>query len=97
MGLTRFIKRIFGKYETGFEYWVRLSDIKIPESFKRTKIGEQKWKRKLHYWLETGKFESKIMLDKDFNLLDGYSSVKIAQSYNLDKVPVYFYFKNDKE
>ena len=25
----RFIKRIFGVYETGYEYWVYLKDIKI--------------------------------------------------------------------
>ena len=33
---------------------------------------------------------AKIILDKDFNLIDGYSSFYIAESNEIDKVPVYF-------
>ena len=42
------------------------------------------------YWLRTGKFESKILIDRDCNLVDGYSSLKIAHLKNIEKVPVYF-------
>ena len=35
-------------------------------------------------------FESKIILDRDFNLKDGYTSVKIAYLNDVDKVHVYF-------
>ena len=41
-------------------------------------------------WLRTGEFESDILIDKDINLIDGYSSMKIAHIKNIDKVPVYF-------
>ena len=89
-GLIRYIKSLFGKYEPGYEYWVYTKDIKVPKYFKLTKIGTKKWNHKMGYWLRTGEFESDILIDKDFNLVDGYSSLKIAHLKNIDKVPVYF-------
>ena len=89
-GIIRFIKRLFSKYEPGYEYWVNLKDIKVPTYFKLTRIGTKKWNHKMGYWLRTGEFESVILLDKDFNLVDGFSSVKIAYLKGIDKVPVYF-------
>ena len=88
--LIRYIKSLFGKYEPGYEYWVYAKDIKVPVSYKRTRIGKEKWKRKMNYWLRTGEFESDILIDRDFNLVDGYSSMKIAHLKNIEKVPVYF-------
>lgn len=85
-----FVKRLFGMYKPGYEYWVKVKDIKVPIAFKKTRIGAKKWNHKMCYWLRTGKFESKIILDKDFTLLDGYSSVKIAHLNGIKKVPVYF-------
>ena len=88
--ITRYIKSLFGKYEPECEYWVYTKDIKVPTYFKRTKIGTEKWNHKMGYWLRTGEFESKILIDRDFNLVDGYSSMKIAHLKNIEKVPVYF-------
>lgn len=88
--ITRLIKKLFRKYEVGYEYWVKLSDIKIPAYYKRTKIGKKKWKHKLNYWRSTGEFESPILLHRDFTLADGFSSAKIAYLNEVDKVPVYF-------
>ena len=53
-------------------------------------IGAKKLARKIKYWHDTGEFESKVILDKDFNLLDGYSTVYIAEQNGLDKLPVQF-------
>ena len=89
-GIIRYIKSLFGKYEPGYEYWVYTKDIKVPKSYKRTKIGTEKWNHKMGYWLRTGEFESKILIDRDFNLVDGYSSMKIAHLKNIEKVPVHF-------
>ena len=86
----RYIKSLFGKYEPGYEYWVYTKDIKVPKRYKRTKIGTEKWNHKMGYWLRTGEFESKIILDRNFNLIDGYSSVRIAEIKGIDRVPVYF-------
>lgn len=88
--MFRFIKSLFGIYETDYEYWVRLDEIKVPYYFKTTKIRPSKWKHKNNYWRRTGEFESKILLHRDFTLADGYSSVKIAYLNGIDKVPVYF-------
>lgn len=89
-GIIRCIKSLFGKYEHGYEYWVYTKDIKVPESYKHTRIGTKKWNHKMGYWLRTGEFESKILIDRDFNLVDGYSTYKICKLKNIDKVPVYF-------
>lgn len=88
--IIRFIKELFGKYETGYEYWVYTKEIKVNPEWRKTKVGRVKFQRKLQYWYHTGEFESKILLDRDFNLLDGYSSVRIAEIKGIDKVPVYF-------
>lgn len=88
--IIRIIKRLFGKYETNCEYWMNTKDIVIPEYYKRTPVGKYKWKHKLNYWRKTGEFESRIILNKDFVLVDGFSSAKIAYLNKVDKVPVYF-------
>ena len=88
--ITRYIKSLFGKYEPGYEYWVYTKDIKVNPEWRKTKIGQRKFGRKLSYWYKTGEFESKILLDRDFNLVDGYSSVRIAEIKNLSMIPVYF-------
>ena len=86
----RYIKRLFGKYDTGYEYWIYAKDIKVPIRYKKTRIREVKWKRKMDHWIRTGEFESPILLHRDFTLADGFSSIKIAYLKGIDKVPVYF-------
>lgn len=89
-GIIRFIKTLFGKYESGYKYWVNTRDITVPLEYKNTRVGKAKWKHKLYYWRKTGEFESKIILNKDFVLVDGFSSAKIAYLNGIEKVPVYF-------
>lgn len=88
--MIRGIKRIFGIYEPGYEYWVYLKDIKVPIKYKESRIKREKWLRKLAHWRRTGEFESEILLHRDFSLVDGYSTVKICYINNIEKVPVYF-------
>ncbi len=88
--IIRLVKRILGKYETGYEYWICTNEIKVNPEWRKTRIGKAKFIHKIKYWYHTGKFESKIILDNDFNLLDGYSSVRIAEIKGIDKVPAYF-------
>ena len=92
----RWLKSIFHIYEPGYEYWIHISDILIPEEFAKTRIGNKKWNHKMAYYKRNHKFESPIILTKDFTLVDGYSSYKIAQCCLLDKVPVRFvdWFEN---
>lgn len=91
-GIKRLFKRLFGIYETGYEYWINTKEIKVNPEWRKTRIGKVKFKKKLQYWYRTGEFESRIILDRDFNLLDGYSSVRIAEIKGIDKVPVYFVY-----
>lgn len=88
--IIRFVKTLFGQYEPGYEYWIQTKDIKVPYCYKRTKVRHAKWVHKLNHWKQTGRFESPILLHKDFRLADGFSSVKIAYLNKVDKVPVYF-------
>ena len=88
----RFVKRLFGKYDVGYEYWVRLSDIHITPQFESTRIRKNKYIKKWQFYRRHGYCESKIVLNKDFELVDGYSSYKILKAAEgLDtRVPVYF-------
>lgn len=85
-----FIKRLLGKYEVGYEYWVNTKDIIVPDYYKKISANSKKWKHKLDYWQKTGNFKLPIKINKDFVLVDGFSSVKIAYLNNIEKVPVYF-------
>ena len=88
--LIRFVKRIFGVYKTRCEYWVYLKDIKISPEFERTPPRFKKMGQKWSYYRNTGEFESPIILNRDFVLIDGYTSYIIANKSEMDKVPVYF-------
>lgn len=88
--VMRNIKRLFGIYEPGYEYWVNRKDIIVNPQWRTTRIGKKKFGRKMRYWYSTGTFESRIILDRDFHLLDGYSSVVIAELKGIERVPVYF-------
>lgn len=84
------IKQRLGLYRPGKEYWVYLQDIKVPDEFRQKKIGRAKYLRKWAYYKKTGEFESLIKLDKDFNLIDGYSTYVISNIADLCKVKAYF-------
>ena len=88
--IMRWIKKLLGMYETGYEYWVPTDQIIITPDFARTRIGTRKWIHKRNYYFRTGQFESQIVLTKDFVLLDGYSSYKLAKRYGEEKVSVVF-------
>ena len=81
----------FGYYGSKGEYYVKRTEVRIPYEFRRHPIGRKKWERKLAYWKEHGEFESKIIVHRrDWMLLDGYSSYRIAEEYDIEKIPVYF-------
>lgn len=88
--MLRWIKKLFGIYETGYEYRFPVDRVVITPEFKRTRIGKRKWNQKKEYYLRTGKFESQVVLTKDFVLLDGYSTYKLAKRYGVNKIPVIF-------
>lgn len=76
-GLARFGKKLVGVYEPGHEYWVKLH---ITPQFRWSRIKSAKYKRKWQFYCRNGYCESRIVLNKDFVLLDGYSSYKIHRA-----------------
>ena len=92
--VIRNIRQIFAKlgyYGSNGEYYVKRTEIRIPQEFRKYPIGRKKWERKLAYWKENGEFESKIIVRRrDWMLIDGYSSYRIAEEYDIEKIPVYF-------
>lgn len=59
---------------------IEISKIKIPEHF--SKPNPKKLQQKFKYYKENHKFESQIVIDLDYNLVDGYTSYLIAKNYN---------------
>ena len=88
------LKGLLGIYTPGCEYWVDLKDIDIPINFLRHHPRHEKMEQKWAYYRQTGEFESPILLNRNFELVDGYTSYIIAKTENLHKVPVYFMDQN---
>ena len=70
--------------ETAVE--VDISKIKIPKIF--SKPNPKKMQKKIEYYRKNHKFESQIVIDTDYTLLDGYTSYLIAKNYNKGSVIV---------
>lgn len=86
----RLLKKIFGVYEVGHEYWVKLEDIIITPQFKECPPNKNKLDKKWKYYKRNDVFQSKIKLLKNFTLVDGYTTYLLAYKDGLTKVPVYF-------
>ena len=53
---------------------MKLSDIKITESFAKTLPNPNKIKKKKEQWMKTGRQDKYIVIDKEGYLVDGYFS-----------------------
>lgn len=91
MKMINYLKQIIlGIHQPGIEYWVNIDEIKITQQFSMTPPRYKKMKRKWNYYKKTGEFQSQIILNQDFKLIDGYTSYCIAKKQGLNKVPVIF-------
>lgn len=88
--LTRKIIVALGLHNPGEPYKVKVSDIIIPEEFKATKPRFKKMIQKREFYRKNDRFESKIVLNKDFLLIDGYTSYIIAKENGMKYVEAYF-------
>lgn len=79
-----------GLHNPGEPYKVKVSDIIIPEEFKATKPRFKKMIQKREFYRKNDRFESKIVLNKDFLLIDGYTSYIIAKENGMKYVEAYF-------
>lgn len=88
--LMRKIIAALGLHNPGEPYKVKVSDIIIPEEFKATKPRFKKMIQKREFYRKNDRFESKIVLNKDFLLIDGYTSYIIAKENGIKYVEAYF-------
>ena len=88
--LMRKIIAALGLHNPGEPYKVKVSDIIIPEEFKATKPRFKKMIQKRKFYRKNNRFESKIVLNKDFLLIDGYTSYIIAKENGMKYVEAYF-------
>ena len=88
--LMRKIIVSLGLHNPSEPYTVKVSDIIIPEEFKATKPRFEKMIQKRKFYRKNNRFESKIVLNKDFLLIDGYTSYIIAKENGMKYVEAYF-------
>lgn len=84
------VKMTIGCYKLSKEYWIDISKIHITDEFFAKKVGWKKMQRKRDYFRNAGKFESKVVLNKDFVLVDGYSTYCLVKEMELGKLAVWF-------
>lgn len=65
---------------------IKVSDIKIPKDFRKPNPG--KMKNRIGYYNTYKQFAVPIIVDKDNNLIDGYTSYLIAKKYNFNNIQV---------
>lgn len=88
--IIRKVTSLLGFYKPGVIHKVKLRDIVIPIEFQNTKPRFRKMVYKREFFRKNGYFESKIILNKDFMLIDGYTSYIIAEENGMEYVDVYF-------
>lgn len=76
---------------------ILLKDIVIPGCFKDTKPNVEKVKEKIDYYNKHGKFDSKIVINKQDILVDGYITYMIAKMYGKELIECYIEDKEIKE
>ena len=94
--LEKMIRKTILPFESGKEYKVSLNDIIIQDTFREHPPRKKKMKRKWRFFWNSSVPESRIILNKNFVLTDGYTSYLIWDSVlskelkSCDIVPVYF-------
>lgn len=67
---------------------IKLSKIKIPKQMLKTPPHPYKIQQKYSYYRYTHKFVDEIILDKHYELLDGYTTYLLAKMFGYKKIKV---------
>ena len=81
--------RKYFKKKSDTEYWIPISNIVITYDFQLTSPRRAKFERKERDFLKNGTI-GKIILNDNFELIDGYCTYLILKKRDANKVPVYF-------
>lgn len=76
-------------YSSNKEYWIPINEIKIREEFLTTPPNYYKYRKKKKTFIKYGEL-GKIIIDRNYELIDGYCSYFICKKYDIGKVPVWF-------
>lgn len=83
------IGMLWGLYIEQKEHYMKLSKIKIKESFKKTQPKGWKMKERWEYYRSNNTFYSPIVINEKGYLVDGYISYLIAKTDGLKEVEVF--------
>lgn len=84
------IKMLIQCHKRGIPYNVKLTDIVIPEEFRNTHPRFKKMVAKREYYRKYGTYSSKIILNRDFVLIDGYTTYLLCVENGEEYVDAYF-------
>lgn len=76
-------------YSSNKEYWIPINEIKIREEFLTTPPNYRKFRKKENTFIKYGEL-GKIVIDRNYELIDGYCSYLICKKYDIGKAPVWF-------
>ena len=65
---------------------MRINDIRIPKEFQKPRT--EKMNERIEYFKKNQNFETQIVVDKDNNLIDGYTTYLIAKKYGINFINV---------
>lgn len=86
--IIRKIKMMFCK--PGQVYRVNIKDIIIPEEFKATHPRFRKMVQKREFYRKNNMYESQVILNRDFMLIDGYTTYLLCLENGEKYIEVYF-------
>lgn len=83
--------RIFfdADYKSGKEYWIPINEIVITEDFLTHPPKYAKYRIKERLFIKSGELR-RIVINRNYELLDGYCSYLIFKKYDIGKIPVWF-------
>lgn len=80
---------IWNDYKPDVEYYIPINNIVIDYEFQLKSPNPRKFKNKEKEFIKNGTL-GKILLNKDFVLVDGYCSYLICKKHGMNNIPVYF-------
>jgi hypothetical protein len=69
---------------------IDFSEIKLPEEFLKSNINPVKLSETIEYYNKNGKFDKPIIINKNYQLVDGYKRYLAAKELEIKTVPVIF-------
>ena len=79
---------LWGLYIEQRQHYMKLSKIKIKDSFKKTEPQSWKMRARWIYYRCNDRFYAPIVIDQSYYLVDGYTSYLIAKAEGLKEVEV---------